>query len=378
VIDAVAIGMPDGGDDDPESNLATRLQNERLAGMTTIWRLPANTLPALAKYAKQAASGHAMSPQARILLLRDPLILPAPGCLEALARVIDAGANCACPASRQLLARLSPPDYLTLRGFERYADRLAALASTPVQPLPCGEEPTMALTLLKCLGDDSWRNQAVQVPTAWAHDFSGYRQHRREEIIPLVPPGVRRILDVGGGEGGFLRALKATRPLCETHLAEAHEPSCQLAAVNADYVWRGDFLEMTFDRSFDCICFLDVLEHAVEPERYLAHALQYLDARGSIVLSIPNVGHWSVIADLLEGRWDYAPAGIHCISHLRFFTPKGVRELLNNARLVIEREARLKIPPPPWFEPSSLQGPLSIDQDSLETYALCAVAQRSC
>ena len=41
---------------------------------------------------------------------------------------------------------------------------------------------------------------------------------------------------------------------------------------------------------------------------------------GRIVLSIPNVGHYSVVEDLLAGRWDYLPIGLLCYTHFRFFT----------------------------------------------------------
>ena len=46
--------------------------------------------------------------------------------------------------------------------------------------------------------------------------------------------------------------------------------------------------------------------------------VQVLPPGGVVVLSVPNVGHWSVVADLLAGRWDYLPAGLVCVTHLRF------------------------------------------------------------
>ena len=41
---------------------------------------------------------------------------------------------------------------------------------------------------------------------------------------------------------------------------------------------------------------------------------------GRLVLSVPNVGHWAVVEDLLAGRWDYLPIGLLCYTHYRFFT----------------------------------------------------------
>ncbi len=38
-----------------------------------------------------------------------------------------------------------------------------------------------------------------------------------------------------------------------------------------------------------------------------------------MLLSVPNVGHHSVVRDLLAGRWDYLPMGLLCYTHYRFF-----------------------------------------------------------
>ena len=38
------------------------------------------------------------------------------------------------------------------------------------------------------------------------------------------------------------------------------------------------------------------------------------------IFSIPNVGHYSIVEDLIAGRWDYLPIGLLCYTHFRFFT----------------------------------------------------------
>jgi 2-polyprenyl-3-methyl-5-hydroxy-6-metoxy-1,4-benzoquinol methylase len=195
----------------------------------------------------------------------------------------------------------------------------------------------------------------TNAPDAYAHDFSGYHQGARPEVISLVPTNATKILDVGGGEGGFLRALKALRD-CETHLAEYSPTACQAAVAHVDRIWEGDFLSHDFgDEKFDCITFLDVLEHTETPENWLLHASRVLAEDGSIIASIPNVGHWSVIADLLEGRWDYAPAGIHCVTHLRFFTRHGIEALFKRSGLHITAITPTTIAPPDWFVRGTLE-----------------------
>jgi 2-polyprenyl-3-methyl-5-hydroxy-6-metoxy-1,4-benzoquinol methylase len=211
-----------------------------------------------------------------------------------------------------------------------------------------------------------------QVPNAFAHDFSDYHSGSRSEVIHMVPSAAKKVLDVGGGDGGFLKALKQSHG-CETHLAEYSAQSCEVARAHVDKVWQGDFFSTPITEKFDCITFLDVLEHTTEPLRWLERARGLLESNGKIVSSIPNVGHWSVIADLLEGRWDYAPVGIHCITHLRFFTKHSIEALFDETGLEIEAIEATRVEPPPWWHTSALSAAtsnaLSIQKDNLSAYA---------
>ena len=49
------------------------------------------------------------------------------------------------------------------------------------------------------------------------------------------------------------------------------------------------------------------------------------------MLSVPNVGHYSIVEDLIAGRWDYLPIGLLCYTHLRFFTKATLESWLHRA-----------------------------------------------
>ena len=102
---------------------------------------------------------------------------------------------------------------------------------------------------------------------------------------------------------------------------------------------------------------------------WLRKARTLLNPGGAVLLSIPNVGHGSVVADLLAGRWDYTPAGIHCVTHVRFFTRTGILALVDEAGLQCEQVEAVVMPPPPWFAPADVAGELRCDRDSLASYA---------
>ena len=63
-----------------------------------------------------------------------------------------------------------------------------------------------------------------------------------------------------------------------------------------------------------------MLEHLVDPSDALVRVRPWLSERGVVVASVPNVGHWSIVDDLLRGRFDYVPYSILSGTHVRFFT----------------------------------------------------------
>jgi len=89
------------------------------------------------------------------------------------------------------------------------------------------------------------------------------------------------------------------------------------------------------DEKFDVIIFADVLEHLAWPVSVLKRYLQWLAPNGSVMISLPNVGLWSVRFAHLVGRWQYEETGVLDRTHLRFFTRRSARWLMDQAGLEI-------------------------------------------
>jgi 2-polyprenyl-3-methyl-5-hydroxy-6-metoxy-1,4-benzoquinol methylase len=317
----------------------------------------------------------------KVLLLAHPHLMLAPQTLAALQEGTDAaGHHAICWAfDSKHTQNQDPIEYRTWRGLERYA--AAKQSASELQPKGAFREGALVgLVSLATLKTSKSLQELVhwQVPSAFAHDFSDYHSGSRSEVIHMVPSAAKKVLDVGGGDGGFLKALKQSHG-CETHLAEQSAQSCEVARTQVDKVWEGDFFSTPISEKFDCVTFLDVLEHTTEPLRWLDRARGLLASSGIIVASIPNVGHWTVIADLLEGRWDYAPVGIHCITHLRFFTRHSIEALLDEAGFEIESLEATRVEPPPWWHTSGLKAAtsntLNIEDDNLSAYAFLVRAK---
>jgi 2-polyprenyl-3-methyl-5-hydroxy-6-metoxy-1,4-benzoquinol methylase len=90
-------------------------------------------------------------------------------------------------------------------------------------------------------------------------------------------------------------------------------------------------------RRFDVIIFADVLEHLPWPIGVLRSYLDLLKDGGSVIVSLPNVGLWSVRLNLLLGRFRYEETGVLDRTHLRFFTRRTAREMIESTGLEIVR-----------------------------------------
>lgn len=156
---------------------------------------------------------------------------------------------------------------------------------------------------------------------AYLHRYGAMDGQAREDLAARVPAGSRSVLDVGcsrGATGAALRRAGVTEIVGIEPDAEDAEAAARLYdRVLAERLER---IGQEFPGRFDAILFGDVLEHLENPAAALVRVRPWLSERGVVVASVPNVGHWSVIADLLEGRFEYVPYSILSGTHVRFFT----------------------------------------------------------
>jgi SAM-dependent methyltransferase len=138
----------------------------------------------------------------------------------------------------------------------------------------------------------------------------------------------RKVLDIGAGGGWLGRALKPAKP-------------AELVAVEID-TRSHETLHESYNRvltditplrgeTFDSIVLLDVLEHLPKPAEYLRDVRSLLAPGGLILVSVPNVAHWSVRFPLFFlGRFEYRSLGIMDGTHLHFFSRRGFLKLCSS------------------------------------------------
>lgn len=87
---------------------------------------------------------------------------------------------------------------------------------------------------------------------------------------------------------------------------------------------------------FDVILAADVLEHLRDPQKCLISLRKYLKPDGYFVLSVPNIAHSGIVAELLNEDFRYRKTGLLDSTHLRFWSVKGVERLLADSGYVID------------------------------------------
>lgn len=163
-----------------------------------------------------------------------------------------------------------------------------------------------------------------------------YSTYIRDEIIQLIQEPEEknlRILEVGCGCGASLLKIKNLYRNTELHGIELNSHSASIASHFADIkAFDIQTLELGYDEaSFDYIILADVLEHLYDPWNVVNNLKRFLKKSGKLLISIPNVSHYSVIRDLLNGDWTYTDAGILDRTHVRFFTLNEVNKMLLEA-----------------------------------------------
>ena len=185
-------------------------------------------------------------------------------------------------------------------------------------------------------------------------------ERARPEILQHVPRTAGRVLDLGCATGTTGAALKQRQDV-EVVGVELEPGYAREAATRLDQVLTADAETAEPDGRFDVLIAADILEHLTDPWATLSRYAQHLDPGATVVVSLPNVNHWSTFAHLARGRWPRKPEGIFDATHLRWFTRKDALDLLTQAgctphtvvsrRWLLTRGSRLDrfAPPLPLF-----------------------------
>ena len=172
-----------------------------------------------------------------------------------------------------------------------------------------------------------------------------YYDHARLELLDLFPNAPKRLLDVGCGSGVTGAAAKTRWPGVEVIGIEIVPDAARRAAARLDRVIEGSAETLDLAASgvagVDGVLLADVLEHLVDPWRFLRGLRSVLAPDAVVIASIPNIGNLWLLDELAAGRFTYAGSGLLDKTHLRFFTRQTIAALFDGAGYDIVRWERV-------------------------------------
>ena len=154
-------------------------------------------------------------------------------------------------------------------------------------------------------------------------------------IVERLRPGTR-ILELGPANGRLTRHL-ARGMNCTVDIVEIDAEAGREAAAFADKaclgpvdgnIDSGRWAELLTGREYDYIVCADVLEHLRDPGRVLRDCQRLLKQGGSVVVSVPNIAHNSVIIGLIQSQFEYQSLGLLDNTHIHFFTSQSFRSMV--------------------------------------------------
>jgi SAM-dependent methyltransferase len=169
---------------------------------------------------------------------------------------------------------------------------------------------------------------------------SGYYGLERADVVAELPQPIGRALDVGCGEGGVGRSLRAAGATWVSGI-EIVPAAAAVARGVLDEVYAGSVEAALEDGGlsgpFDTICCYDVLEHLADPEPVL-RSLRAVAAPGArLHVSLPNARHFSLLIDLLfRGTFGYTEFGHRDSTHLRWYTRRDIVALVGRTGWDVE------------------------------------------
>lgn len=171
------------------------------------------------------------------------------------------------------------------------------------------------------------------------------------DLLALIPPATRRVVEIGCANGALARAWRAQHPASEFIGVDIDPAYAARAAAHCTRAFAADVEQLPeagFAELFpsDCWVFGDCLEHLRDPWLQLRRVRAHIDADGCVVTCIPNAQHWSVQWRLLSGNFRYEDSGLLDRTHIRWFTRQTMLEMFAETGWKVEQGAARNVQAP--------------------------------
>ncbi len=319
---------------------------------------------------------------AMVLWWEDPLLMVAPETLRQLIDGIDKGYEAVAPklSGTSFPNQQASPSFgiVNQATFEEYN----SLSKRPRWQVVPALDPQFVLCRTQAFKtpptDGRFRGKQAVLLDSLAFSFGTSTGHPRQDLLEMIPNEVSDALDIGCANGGLGRLWQERN----STKMDGLEPEPLQAAEARKWhrnVWEKPLETFEPDRTYDLIICGDVIEHLDDPWTQLARMARWIRPTGYMLLSVPNAGHWSLVADQANGKFPYLPWGLTCITHRRWFTESSIREALESTGFTPVRWEREQPLPSPKGETfiQTLQKAGLGNETSLRTHQIRVLAQKN-
>jgi methionine biosynthesis protein MetW len=169
---------------------------------------------------------------------------------------------------------------------------------------------------------------------------NAHPQDAHSILMRLVPRG-SKVLELGCASG-YLSGYMEQALGCRVTGLEFDPAATAIAATRCSEVHTADLdapdaLEVAVPSApYDVLLAAAILEHLKQAETILQAAHKLLKPGATLIVSLPNVAHWSMRLRLLLGQFDYQDYGIMDKTHVHLYTLKTGRTLLEQNGYIVE------------------------------------------
>ncbi|MCL4338977.1 class I SAM-dependent methyltransferase [Patescibacteria group bacterium] len=146
-----------------------------------------------------------------------------------------------------------------------------------------------------------------------------------------------KVLDAGCASGYFARELKKKN--CKVWGIDSDKNAIRQAKRYCVDTFAADVETLSsipFRQKYDYILLLDVIEHLKNPNHILQTAKKYLNTKGEIIISTPNIAFLSSRLSHFAGKFEYRDTGIMDNNHIHFYTKKSLIDLIKRNGLKLK------------------------------------------
>jgi len=171
-------------------------------------------------------------------------------------------------------------------------------------------------------------------------------KHNIDRMAVEEIPDHSFVLDVGCATG-FMGKYLIKEKKCVVAGLDLRDDELEVAKKNLNYIFKANIedpetvklvLDKTKQKKFDVILSTSLIEHTAQPNLVIENMKKLLKPNGKIIMSTPNIAHWTARIELLKGNFDYTDYGIMDETHLHFFTPKSFKELFIKNKLSVVKQ----------------------------------------